>query len=166
VVAVALLVVVGAGGIVPLVLDFVPAKSATPRQQQIGRANRGCNALWGLRPIARQPKGTIFTFVDFGPRLITTTHHNSIIGPYHRNGKQIADVMNAFRGSADQAHRLVRKYRSDYLLICPNSSTTTIFHSEAPGGFYGQLQKGQVPAWLSPVPLPKDSPFKMWRVVS
>ena len=69
----------------------------------------------------------IFSFIDFGPRLITVTHHDAVAGPYHRNGQQIADVMNAWRGSADQAHRLIAKYRSDYVLSCPNSSTTTIF---------------------------------------
>jgi hypothetical protein len=50
------------------------------------------------------------------------------------------------------------------LLTCPKSSTTTIFMSEAPKGFYGQLERGQVPNWLTPVALPKDSPYKMWRV--
>ena len=113
-----------------------------------------------------QPKGVVFTFVDFGPRLITVTHHDSIAGPYHRNGQQIADVMNAFRGSEAQAHALIAKYHSTYLLTCPNSSTTTIFMSETPKGFYAQLQRGEVPKWLSPVALPMDSPFRMWRVVS
>jgi hypothetical protein len=28
-----------------------------------------------------------------------------------------------------------------------------------------QLMRGQVPKWLAPVDLPKDSPFRMWRVV-
>jgi hypothetical protein len=28
-----------------------------------------------------------------------------------------------------------------------------------------QLMRGKVPAWLQQVPLPKDSPFRMWRVV-
>jgi hypothetical protein len=130
----------------------------------IGRANRLCNSMWGLRSVALQPKGMVFTFVDLGPRLIAVTHHNSVIGPYHRNGEQIADVMNAFRGGADQAHAIIRKYRSDYLLTCPNSSTTTIFMSETPKGFYAQLRGGQVPNWLTPVQLPKDSPFRMWRV--
>ena len=59
-----------------------------------------CNSLWALRPVAQQPKGMVFTFVDLGPRLITVTHHDAITGPYHRNGEQIADVMKAFRGSA------------------------------------------------------------------
>ena len=46
-----------------------------------------------------------------------------------------------------------------------NSSTTTIFASEAPKGFYQQLATGKVPKWLSPVDLGPDSPFRMWRVV-
>ena len=159
------IVIVGVGAAVPFVIGYIPDKPSTPRERAIGKANALCASMWGLRPVALQPTGTVFTFVDLGPRLIAVTHHNAIIGPYHRNGQQIADVMNAFRGSADQAHGLIAKYRSDYLLTCPNSSTTTIFLSEAPNGFYAQLQRGQVPKWLAPVPLPKQSPFRMWRVV-
>jgi hypothetical protein len=158
-------VLVCAGAVVPFALKFIPQAPPTPRDRAIGKANAGCNSLWGFRPVALQPKGIVFTFVDVGPRLITVTHHDSITGPYHRNGQQIADVMNAFRGSADQAHALIHKYRSNYLLTCPSSSTTTIFMSEAPRGFYGQLERGQVPNWLAPIPLPPKSPFKMWKVV-
>jgi hypothetical protein len=108
----------------------------------------------------------VFTLVDLGPRLITVTHHDAVAGPYHRNWQQIVDVMKAWRGSAKQAHQImVDKYHSNYVLSCPKSSTTTIFMAEAPKGFYGQLEAGQVPKWLEPSPLPKDSPFKMWKVV-
>jgi hypothetical protein len=158
-------VVAGLGGAVPWAMNYVPQKKRTAQEAAIDKANRLCNSLWGYHPIALQPKGVVFTFIDFGPRLITVTHHDSIAGPYHRNGQQIADVMNAFRGDADQAHRLIAKYHSNYLLTCPNSSTTTIFMSETPKGFYAQLQRGEVPKWLTPVPLPKDSPFRMWRVI-
>jgi hypothetical protein len=164
VLGVTLVVVAGLGAAVPLVMDQIPEKKPTPREAAIGKANRLCNSLWGYRPIALLPKGTIFTFVDLAPRLITVTHHDSISGPYHRNGQQIADVMNAFRGSETQAHALIAKYHSTYLMTCPNSSTTTIFQSETPQGFYAQLERGQVPNWLAPVPLPMNSPFKIWRV--
>jgi hypothetical protein len=165
VVAATAVVVVGAGALAQFAFTFVPPQKTTARDRAIGRANGLCASMWGLRPVALQPKGIVFTFVDLGPRLIAVTHHDAIIGPYHRNGQQIADVMNAFRGNADQAHRLITKYRSNYLLICPMSSTTTIFMAEAPGGFYTQLQRGLVPGWLAPVQLPKDSPYRMWRVV-
>jgi len=166
VLAVFAVIVIGAGGAVPLVLDYLPSQKKTKQEAAIDRANTLCNSLWGYHAVALQPRGVVFTFVDFGPRLIAVTHHDSIAGPYHRNGQQIADVMNAFRGSEAQAHALIAKYHSAYLLTCPNSSTTTIFMSETPKGFYAQLQRGEVPRWLSPVALPKDSPFRMWRVVS
>ena len=157
-------VLISLGAAVPLVMDYIPDKKNTPGEAAVDKANRLCNSLWGYHDVALQPKGVVFTFVDLSPRLITITHHNSITGPYHRNGQQIADVMNAFRGSEAQAHALIAKYRSDYLLICPNSSTSTIFMAETPKGFYAQLQRGQVPKWLTPVPLPEKSPFRMWRV--
>lgn len=165
VLGVVLIFVLGVGAAVPFVFDFVPEPKATARDIAIGRANRLCASMWGLRPVALQPRGIVMTYVDLGPRLITVTHHDAITGPYHRNGQQIADVFNFWRGPADQAHRLVAKYHANYVLSCPNSSTTTIFDSEAPNGFYSQLQRGEVPKWLAPVQLPKDSPFKMWRVI-
>jgi hypothetical protein len=156
--------IVGFGALVPFALKMIPGTKMTPREVQVERANRMCNYIGSFRPIALLPKGVVFTWVDLAPRLITVTHHDSIMGPYHRNGEQIADTMLAFRGSADQAHRIFDKYRSDYLLTCPDSSTTTIFMSEAPKGFYGQLQRGQVPKWLIPVQLPANSPFRMWKI--
>jgi hypothetical protein len=155
---------IGAGAIFPLILNFIPEPRATAQEAAIGRANRLCNSLWGLHPVALQPPGMVFTFIDLGPRLIAVTPHDAVGGPYHRNGQQIADVMNAFRGGAEQAHPLIAKYHSNYLLTCPDSSTTTIFMTEAPRGFYAQLAHGQMPKWLSPVALPADSPFRMWRV--
>ena len=156
--------VVGLGGLRPLVSNFLPPKQMTAREISIARANRLCNFIGSFRPINKLPKGRVFAFLDTSPRLITVTHHHAIAGPYHRNGEQIADVMKAFRGSAEQARSIIMKYDADYLLTCPNSSTTTIFLSQAPDGFYAQLNKGQVPGWLTPIELPKDSPFRMWRV--
>ena len=158
------IVLIGAGAALPLALNIYPDEPPTAREQAINRANRLCATLWGLKPVAQQPKGMVFTFIDLGPRLITVTPHDAVSGPYHRNGDQIADVMKAFRGDPEQAHRIIRKYRSAYLLTCPNSSTTTIFAAEAPKGFYVQLVRGKVPNWLTPVQLPKDSPYRMWRV--
>jgi hypothetical protein len=159
-------VLLGAGAAVPFVVNLIPEKAPTDYERAIGRANAGCSSLWGLHPVALQPKGLVFTLVDLGPRLITVTHHDAIAGPYHRNYRQIVDIMKAWRGSPEQAHAIIHdKYHADYVLSCPKSSTTTIFMSEVPNGFYGQLEKGKVPNWLQPVQLPKDSPFKMWRVV-
>jgi len=160
-----LLVLLGFGAAVPLAVQMVPREKSTPAAARVAKANRSCPTLAAMAPIQRQPRGMVFSFIDLGPRLIVLTHHDVVGGPYHRNDKAIADVMKAFRGDEAQAHRIVREYGSDYLLICPDMSTATIFMSEAPKGFYGQIVGGKVPTWLEPVDLPKDSPFRMWKVV-
>jgi hypothetical protein len=155
----------GAGATIPFAFNFVRPKPVTERDRSISRANRLCASMWGLHPIALEPKGRVMTFVDLGPRLITLTHHDAVTGPYHRNAEQIVDVMRFWRGSAEEAHSIARKYRSDYVLSCPMSSSSTIFMAEAPKGFYARLEKGDIPEWLEPVPLPEGSPFRMWRVL-
>ena len=87
--------------------DRAAEEARRAREIAINRANRLCNSLAGCAPVAQQPKGRVFTFVDLGPRLITVTHHDSVIGPYHRNGEQIVDVMKTFRGSAEQARAML-----------------------------------------------------------
>jgi hypothetical protein len=72
--------------------------------------------------------------------------------------------MRAFRGTAEEARRTVVRRGIDYVLICPNISESTIYASQAKNGFYVQLTRGQVPAWLEPVTLPAKSPYRMWRV--
>jgi hypothetical protein len=163
--AAVILILFGLGAAVPAAVQLWPQENKGGMRAKVARANNSCASLRNLAPVQRQPKGVIFTFIDLGPRLIVTTRHDAVGGPYHRNDRAIADVMKAFRGDEAQAHRIVREYRSDYLMICPNMSTATIFMAEARDGFYGQLVKGKVPAWLQPVELPKDSPVKMWRVV-
>ena len=132
----------------PLVIDFIPEEEddrARSRDRQGQPAVQlACGAFM---PSRLQPKGMVFTFVDLGPRLITVTHHDSITGPYHRNGQQIADVMNSWRGSEPQAHALIAKYRSNYLLSCPNSSTTTIFNvRDARRAFTPSCSAGRCPS--------------------
>ena len=78
------------------------------------------------------------------------THHKGIAGPYHRNERAILDVHHAFTGTPEAFRPIARRYGAQYLLVCPNMAETTIYRSRSPDGFYGQLSKGKVPAWLEP----------------
>ncbi|GAA4033095.1 hypothetical protein GCM10022281_11080 [Sphingomonas rosea] len=160
-------VLVGSGAAAPAALSFFPekAKKQTENEKLNNRANRLCPTMWAMRPVAQQPKGMVFTFIDLGPRLITVTHHSALGGPYHRNGQAIADSMNAFRGTPEQARALIMKHRSDYVLTCPHMNQATIFTAKTPKGFYAQLERGASFPWLQPIDLGKDNPLKMWRVI-
>jgi hypothetical protein len=150
---------------VEYVQNWWPKPKQDAGEKAVNRANGLCPTLWALHPVALVPKGYVLTHVDLGPRLIAVTHHDAVAGPYHRNGREIAEVMKSFRSTADYAKSVIDRRHIDYVLICPGLSESTIYASEAPGGFYMQLIRGQVPKWLTPVKLPGNSPFRMWRVV-
>jgi len=141
-----------------------PARKADLRPGVPDRS-RYCPTLPSLNPIAKLPPATFLTFVDFGPRLIATTHHSAIAGPYHRNGPAILDVQHAFRGGEAVAHEVARRHRVGWVLICPGMGEATIYASEARNGFYMMLARGRAPAWLKPVALPPKNPLRLWRVV-
>jgi hypothetical protein len=148
-----------------LIVRQVPEKKS-PYRRQVDTANRRCPTLPALAPIARLPAQTILTFVDLGPRLIAVTHHRAIAGPYHRAGAAILDVQHAFRAiDPEVAHGVMRRHGASLLLLCPGLSESTVYRSEDPKGFYVQLRDGKVPAWLAPMALPANSPFKLWRLV-
>jgi hypothetical protein len=147
-----------------MIVNAIPTAPPKPGRVKVMQANRLCPTLPAMRPIAMLPKTVVLTFVDLGPRLITVTHHDAIAGPYHRNGAAILDIHHAFRGSPATALDVVRRHGVGLVLICPGMSETTIYRSQAPQGFYSQLVRGRVPGWLTPVALPKNSPFRAWRV--
>ncbi|WP_294393089.1 AcrB/AcrD/AcrF family protein [uncultured Sphingomonas sp.] len=151
------------GSFAGLVVKNVPERKSGYRKR-VDQANRRCPTLPALKPIAALPATTIMTFNDLGPRLMAVTHHSVISGPYHRAGAAILDTQHAFRATDPEvAHGVMRRHGATLLLLCPGTSESTVYSSEAPGGFYVQLARGQVPAWLAPVALPKGSPFRLWR---
>ncbi|WP_404340027.1 AcrB/AcrD/AcrF family protein [Sphingomonas sp. MMS12-HWE2-04] len=150
-----------------LVVPYLPAAKKTGGKSApdlVGQANAACGRLTSLRPLNAIPRATLFSHVDMGPRLITVTHHNGVAGPYHRNGQAILDVHHAFTGPAAAFRAIAARHQAGYLLVCPNMSETTVYRSRAPGGFYAQLAAGKVPAWLERVPLPANSPFRLWKI--
>lgn len=139
-----------------------PGRAKTPDPARMARR---CSTIPAHAPLNRLPAAKVFTFVDLAPRLITVTHHNSITGPYHRNGNLILDVHRAFRATPDAARALVvDRHHADYVLICPGSPESTLYTRDAPHGFYAQLAAGHAPDWLEPVALAGATPFRIWRV--
>ena len=146
------------------VLGLIPKEAERPTYAAVRRAGASCLSLPAMAPLGRLAPATFLTMVDLGPRLITLTHHNALAGPYHRNGRQILDVHRAFKGSEADARQVARKYGARYLMICPKFAETTVYRAKSPRGFYAQLEDGKVPGWLEPVPLPRNSPFRLWRI--
>jgi hypothetical protein len=148
-----------------LIIEQIP-EHKTAYRRLVDNANRRCPTLPALKPIAQMPAATFLTFTDMGPRLIAATHHSVIAGPYHRAGSDILDVQHSFRSADPEvAHEVMKRHGATMLLLCPGMSESTVYAAENKTGFYVQLNRGTVPRWLHRVELPKNSPFKLWRLV-
>ncbi|HKY81784.1 MAG TPA: hypothetical protein VJM09_09975 [Sphingobium sp.] len=144
-----------------------PARpGAKARLQAINKANGRCRTQPALAVLNQLPPATIFTMVDLGPRIIATTHHSAIAGPYHRNGKVILDVHHAFDGPSDAFRDVAARHHAAYLLICPGFPEGTVYQARSPRGFYAGLMRGDVPSWLRPVPLRTGLtlPYTLYRI--
>lgn len=136
------------------------------RLDKIRRANSRCRTRPALAALNQLPPATIFTLVDLGPRLIATTHHSAIAGPYHRNGVAILDVHHAFDGPVDGFRSIAKAHGARYFLLCPDFPEGTIYRARSPGGFYDRLELGKVPPWLHEVPLKNAAvlPYKLYSI--
>lgn len=161
---VALVVLLGSGLLVQTIVSAVPKPAEKPSSLAVRRAGASCPTIPAMRPLMNLTPATILTMVDLGPRLVTLTHHNAIAGPYHRNEAQILDVHRAFKGGEADARQVARKYGATLLMICPKFAETTVYRSKSPKGFYAQLEDGKRFGWLEPLPLPAESPLRVWRI--
>ena len=113
----------------------------------------------------RQPKGMVFTFVDLGPRLITVTHHDAIVGPYHRNAGD--------RRRDERLPRATRRRRTDRRRISLRLSADLPRHVDrddlhgrgAEGLLRAAGQGARCRPGCSRSSCRKNSPFRMWKVV-
>jgi len=160
----AVILLIGSGLFAGLAIRFLPIDRPSKRVQIVDRASGQCPTMSALRPLDHYAKQTIFSFVDLGPRIITITHHNAIAGPYHRNGVAILDVQHAFSGTPENFRALAKRHGATLLLVCPNMAESTIYRVRAPGGFYDQLAHRKAFGWLEPLPLPRKSPLRLWRI--
>lgn len=154
------------GLFIQFALQAIPRPPEKPGQVAVRKAGASCSTIPSMAPLNGLPAATIMTMNDLGPRLITLTHHNAISGPYHRNGEAILDLHHAFDGTADTARNVARKHGATLLLICPSFAESTVYKARSPKGFYAQLEGGKTFDWLEPVALPKNSPFRLWRIKS
>ncbi|MBD8469963.1 AcrB/AcrD/AcrF family protein [Sphingomonas sp. CFBP 8765] len=156
--------VIVSGFFVGIALKYVPVGKPKGYEKRVNMATGNCLRTTVLLALNKYPAQTIFTFVDMGPRLITITHHNAIAGPYHRNGAAILDVQHAFGRTPDEAHAIIKRHGATMLLLCPNAAESTNYKARSPNGFYARMAKNEVPAWLTPLPLPRNSPLRLFKV--
>jgi len=147
--------------------------SAAPSHATSARAGPGASAMpvsgctieVGAAPLAGLARTGILAPLDIGPRLLLATPHHVVGTGHHRGARAIHDVIATFRGSAEDAHRLVERRGIGFVALCPALAEARNYAGRAPNGLAAQLIEGRPPAWLEPVAIPGDGSLKVWRVV-
>ncbi|MBW7947095.1 MAG: hypothetical protein H3C60_11800 [Sphingomonadaceae bacterium] len=123
-----------------------------------------CTASATLAPLNGVPKGVIADVFDMGPAILVHTPHSVVAGPYHRNAASIADSVRLWRADDDTAKAIAARYGATYVLGCVGTNDLAAAKKDAPEGLWARLETGEVPAWLEPVPMPKGSPLRLYRI--
>ncbi|MEO6153552.1 MAG: hypothetical protein ABIT09_00855 [Croceibacterium sp.] len=146
-----------------LIQDFTPARAAEA-QVPSNPASEACGLPASADRLGALAPATIFAPMDVGPALLVETHHAVVASSHHRAAAAMHDVIAAFTGSTDLAHRLIIKHRAGYVMVCTDLTEARLYANRAPGGFADQLIKGRVPPWLEPVALGGPAEFKLWKM--
>jgi hypothetical protein len=139
---------------------IAPAKASgndTTKKSCVSRADYA--ALAGL------PETTVLTVSNLGAPILRYTPQRTLAGPYHRNVEGDLAALNALIGTDREAHDIVRRNGVAVVASCPGNGETTDLAQRAPDGLAARLVKGDVPAWLAPIPSTMDQPLKLYRVV-
>lgn len=125
-----------------------------------------CRLDQAAQALARLPKSELLVPLDIGPAILLDTPHGVVATGHHRAGPAMREVIDAFTGPLDQAHRTVARRGIAYVALCPDLNEPATYSSAAPAGLAAKLRDGHAPDWLTPVPMPTGVGFKVWRVVS
>ncbi|MDN5929329.1 MAG: GtrA family protein, partial [Hyphomicrobiales bacterium] len=115
--------------------------------------------------LAALPHATVLAVSNLGAPILRYTPQRVLAGPYHRNVEGDLATLNAFIGTDAEARDIVRRYGVTIVASCPGNAETIALSRKAPDGLAAHLARGDVPAWLVPVPSTADQPLKLFRVV-
>lgn len=159
---IAMLVLLVPGAAVSSLIRMIP-DSAAQREIPVTSANDFCQSALSVRALTVLPKGTFLAPFDMGPMILAQTPHRVLASSHHRNERAMHDHIQMFRSAPDESRRLMKARQIDYLAICPQEAELGYYAKKDPKGLWAQIKKGNMPAWLQPMPDMGEG-IKLWRV--
>ncbi len=124
---------------------------------------RLCEAVPSVSALSALPKARIVASFDMGPTILLATPHQVLASSHHRNEAAMHDHIEIFRSAPDEARNIISKRGITHIVACPSEAELRYYQRKDPGGLWNKLSKGDVPAWLEPLPDMGEG-IKVWRV--
>ena len=137
------------------------APADAEKQKAFEKLAIACQKASSARMLDRFPAAQLMVGLDLGPGVLQFTHHKVVATGHHRNQLAMTDVIRNFIGTAAQTKQLMQLRKVEYFITCDGSFELNIYEQRAPQGFWAQMKRGEVPAWL--VRQPDIGPFQIWR---
>ena len=144
-----------------------PASSA--RDDVQATSNSLCMARSSVAALASLdasgPRLVIFAPIDLGAQVVEATPHAVVATPHHRNQAAIKSVISGFLAPPDAAAAIVRASGANIVIACPGMNEIRNYTRAEPTSLAAHLKRGDIPAWLKPVPLSSTTPIRAYRVL-
>ena len=123
-----------------------------------------CDMPASYETLAKLPPTTVAASSDIGPEILRFTRHRALTGPYHRNQGGMLTELHIGLAEPQEAAAFLRGAGVGILAFCPDYLQTEKIAQMKPDGLYAQLLKGNVPDYLTPVPIEGPSRLKIFAV--
>lgn len=112
-----------------------------------------CMARASYRQLAALPQGRVLNPHLLGGRLLTSTHHHILVGPYHRSSEAVLDGIDLIGGDIERIQTIIRERRAHYVALCLNDRAMGYAAEE---GLLPRLSAGAIPPWLDEIHVSGD----------
>ena len=112
-----------------------------------------CNTGDVWRQVDRYPTGLFFIPANEAAYLIGGTRHSSVGAGYHRVNRGNRAMYAFFLADPTRARAIAAAWHARYVAMCPNDFGELDVAHAYPASLANRLRSGQVPAWLTPLPL-------------
>lgn len=123
-----------------------------------------CGAREGLQSLAALPRGLVMAPIDIGPSILLFTPHDIFGTGHHRNSAGMEKVIRSFISTPETARTVFQETHATYLVYCPGLRELRIYARSNPRSLAAALARGQLPAWLAPIPGKPGEVLKIYRI--
>ncbi|MBB3408057.1 hypothetical protein FHT87_001960 [Rhizobium sp. BK316] len=122
-----------------------------------------CSSKQALAPLGDLPAGLVSAPSEMGVPILRYTANRVLSAPYHRNQGGMLTEMHIGLAEPQEAEAFLRGAGVTVLAFCPDDLQTSEIARLKPNGLYAQLGKGNIPAYLDPLPKAADSGVQFFR---
>ncbi|MGP1355114.1 MAG: hypothetical protein ACTS11_01195 [Roseicyclus sp.] len=117
-----------------------------------------------LGAFAALPPGLVSASSNLGAHILLESPQRVLSAPYHRNeAGMIAQIRIALAEPAE-AEVMLRDLGVDYVALCGTDPETRYPADTTHPGLFPALGRDEVPAYLTPLPVPPGSPLRLYAV--